>query len=552
MAASDFPSTLDIIAPEPVVQYYDDYRIRILAGDYCVEGAPNGKVRIPYDLLVSLEDLNAAYDTDDQSVTAPSVVQCLPDGRVVSFPTGGDRRGCSMAVALGSDGTVYVVPYGFCNHIISNGTIAAKGASTGNDLGSFDITTGVGFSPGKTNKITFQMEWGIDQNDLSYTDTVVVYTDDSDTTVHAYLANRQGVQKYDWTADSGSYTGDGKYSYSWKQYNHRRYNMYHPATSSDIETYNRIVSYDVSAVSGSDGYIPTGRVHSFKEKDSGYLDARILGGFHCLVQSVAADAPMLPVSVFGGRLHPLAGHSAGSILPKSVWALNFSPSAPDPSAMVFVDFLGTWVDVYMDDADISWLSGDNAAIKDMDKLIVRMHPSVLSTAFGLSWFEMATALANEGKRLLTHDEFYAAAIGSNVGTFRDPATATFGGANRNATDSAGNRMVSNIGCEDMCGLFFQPLGNFGAPRRIGGSYTTGQTTPSWCGRDVLGRSIYLIVLLAGGGYVPDTSVVNRAQNTWQDCNAASVGPLCRNGRNSQDGPVCNMAPRGCCGTAYSF
>jgi formylglycine-generating enzyme required for sulfatase activity len=60
-----------------------------------------------------------------------------------------------------------------------------------------------------------------------------------------------------------------------------------------------------------------------------------------------------------------------------------------------------------------------------------------------------------GKRLLTDTEFQLAAAGSNEETnitgSADPGTT--GGH----SDTAGRRMISNIGCEDMCGAMWQWL-----------------------------------------------------------------------------------------------
>lgn len=570
MAASDLPATLDVIAPEPVVQYYDDYRIRILAGDYCVEGAPNGKVRIPYDLLVSVEDLNAAYDTDDQSVTAPSVVQCLPDGTVVSFPTGGDRRGCSMAVALGSDGTVYVVPYGFCDHVRSGSSIGVKGdlVTTGwADLQSFDVTTGIGFAPGKTNKVTLNVSFGtqtasntpVEYDDESvanntvltgtyYTTTVVTYTNDSQSTIEDNLpktASGSSSKRIKYARPyNNSYLS---YLRSWCYYYHYKASQY----GLPPNTYVQINDYSVDAVTGNEGYIPTGRIHNFKKKNGSYLDARIIGGFHCLIQTVPANATMLPSEVFGTKLHPLAGHNAGSILPKSVWALNFSPSAPDPSAMVFIDFANSWMDVYTDEAHLEWIDGSQTGITSMQKYISKVKPSALDTAYWLTWYEVTTALANEGKRLPTHDEFYAAALGSNVGTVRDykdpdlerGIASVFDEGVRKAFDGSGNRMVSNLGCEDMCGFLWQPLSNYGTfASSSTGQIAANNTTLSFCGQNTMGKSMGIEYVVAGGAY------------TTSPADLAAVGPLCRAGRYfaGSTEPPKDMAPRGCCGTAYSF
>lgn len=158
--------------------------------------------------------------------------------------------------------------------------------------------------------------------------------------------------------------------------------------------------------------------------------SRKIGGFHCLC---------VAVGIISG--HTLSGYLAGDILPASVWDLKHRPVCA-PEGMVYVDGLGKWVDIYL--ASVSGgklVSAYNATCAD----------GTSSPAF--HWYKFSQWLGQIGKRMPTQTEFVAASLGSNQGTnitgSADPGTT--GGK----SDTAGRRMISNVGCEDCCGNLWQ-------------------------------------------------------------------------------------------------
>lgn len=175
---------------------------------------------------------------------------------------------------------------------------------------------------------------------------------------------------------------------------------------------------------------------------------RVLGGMHTLCANAG------PIT---GSTHPMWQRPAGSVIPMSVWAVNFRPACPDPRAMAYVRETDTWVDIYN-------ASGDIASPE---------------TRFGgvrlrlMAQTEFEVGFGNVGKRLLSADDFLFAARGSPAGVtvnqntdygvwfgmrsvfdgsyytrYADNGADTTGG--HSSTDS--KRLLSDIGCEEMCGL----------------------------------------------------------------------------------------------------
>lgn len=163
---------------------------------------------------------------------------------------------------------------------------------------------------------------------------------------------------------------------------------------------------------------------------SGYTasNSRKIGGFHCL----CAD-----VGTISG--HPLSGYVAGDILPASAWDLLHRPVG-DPEGFVYQS--GKWYSIYLPSWSGSKLvSAFGATIAD----------GASSPAFTGEDFAYYAGL--QGCRLIKRDEFVVAARGSNE------CTNIQGSADPNAagghTDTAGRRMISNIGLEDCCGAMWQ-------------------------------------------------------------------------------------------------
>ena len=158
--------------------------------------------------------------------------------------------------------------------------------------------------------------------------------------------------------------------------------------------------------------------------------SRKIGGFHCLCLSVG--------TISG---HPLSGYVAGDIIPASVWDLKHRPVA-NPDGMVYVAGIGKWADIYLSSVSAGKLvSVNGGTIADGGS----------SPAF--DWYDFSEWLGRVGKRLPTQAEFMSLSNGSNQGTniasSADPVTT--GGH----TDTAGRRMISNVGCEDCCGNLWQ-------------------------------------------------------------------------------------------------
>lgn len=171
--------------------------------------------------------------------------------------------------------------------------------------------------------------------------------------------------------------------------------------------------------------------------------SRKIGGFHCL----CAD-----VGTIDG--HALSGYAAGDILPASVWTLEHRPVA-EPEGMVYHAGTGKWYDIYL----ASWngtklVSAYNQPIAggESEK---RFHGELFVEEFG-----------KIGKTLLWRDEFQVVAKGSNERTAINgvQVPVTTGGH----VDTAGRRMISNLGLEDCCGGFWQWTRNI----MDGGAYGT--------------------------------------------------------------------------------
>jgi hypothetical protein len=158
-------------------------------------------------------------------------------------------------------------------------------------------------------------------------------------------------------------------------------------------------------------------------------NTRKVGGFHALCVAVG--------TISG---HDLTGYLVGDILPRSVWDLEHRPISA-PEGMVYGKH-GQWVDIYLPSVSGGELVSVNGGT---------IADGVSATAFHAYKFDQW--YGRIGKKSIASLEFVAASIGANQGTnitgSGDPGTT--GGH----TDTAGRRMISNIGCEDMCGVLWQ-------------------------------------------------------------------------------------------------
>jgi hypothetical protein len=156
--------------------------------------------------------------------------------------------------------------------------------------------------------------------------------------------------------------------------------------------------------------------------------SRKLGGFHTLCVSAGVIAG-----------HPLSGYVAGDVLPHSIWDLKHRARCGNNAGMAWDPMSGLWVDIYLaSGTGVNTASVNGGTISDTR-----------------DWNRFVDDGGAIGKRLLDDSEFQLASEGSNMQTniagSADPVTTT------GHTDTAGRRMISNIGLEDCCGALYQWL-----------------------------------------------------------------------------------------------
>ena len=155
-----------------------------------------------------------------------------------------------------------------------------------------------------------------------------------------------------------------------------------------------------------------------------------IGGFHCLCVAVGTIAS-----------HTLTDYLAGDVLPQSVYDLKFMPESA-PEGMVYDSGTGKWVDIYLASVSGTTLISLNGGTIADGASAVKFH-----------WYKFVQWLGRQKKKLPNQAEFMALSYGANQGTNitgdADPGTTA------GHTDSAGRRMISNIGCEDCCGVLWQ-------------------------------------------------------------------------------------------------
>ena len=178
----------------------------------------------------------------------------------------------------------------------------------------------------------------------------------------------------------------------------------------------------------SDGTIKLS-INSTYPTGSDANNSRKIGGFHTLCNSVG--------TISG---HTLSGYVTGDILPRSVWDL-YNRAVAGNEGMV-KNPNGKWVDIYLP----SWngtklVSVYGGTIAD----------GASSPAFHCYKFEQK--FGEIGKDTISQRNFVVASLGSNQST--NVTGSNDKGTTGGWTDTAGRRMISNIGCEDMCGLMWQ-------------------------------------------------------------------------------------------------
>lgn len=159
-------------------------------------------------------------------------------------------------------------------------------------------------------------------------------------------------------------------------------------------------------------------------------NSRKIGGFHCLCKDVG---------VIKG--HTLSGYVTGDILPATRWDLLHRPKG-EPEGFAYEELTDCWIAIYLP----SW---------DGTKLVSVYNGVIADGSSTKKWHGEAfyEQFAKQGMRLVWRHEFQMGAKGSNEQTniqgSSDPNTT--GGH----VDTAGRRMISNIGLEDCCGVLWQ-------------------------------------------------------------------------------------------------
>ena len=165
-------------------------------------------------------------------------------------------------------------------------------------------------------------------------------------------------------------------------------------------------------------------------------NSRKVGGWHGL----CAD-----VGTISG--HALTGYVAGDILPASVWDCEHRPIS-SPEGMVYSEECDKWFDIY--------LTSYTGTIADGDLAVQSVYGA--TTADGTSgvtfhWYTFAKYYKQAKKMMMNQEEFMSISTGSNQGT--NIAGSADVGKTGGYKDTAGRRMISNIGCEDCCGNLWQ-------------------------------------------------------------------------------------------------
>ena len=268
------------------------------------------------------------------------------------------------------------------------------------------------------------------------------------------------------------------------------------------------------------GYVPVIILSAATTYPAGYTadNSRKIGGFHCECVNVGTISN-----------HPLTDYLAGDIIPRSCWDLSHR-SAGAQAGMVWAgktDFdtlagPNIWVAIYL-------ASGTGANTRSI-------FGGTISD--GRTWLDFVDDFAAIGCRMLDDDEFQRIAAGSNEMT--NIAGSANPGTTGGHSDTAGRRMISNIGCEDCCGVMWQWLRTqsyrfdgaanhthqvtvSGNPETVQSGNPSGDVAPAWTWYDLPGakgsinkQGTYGDVKLLGGGYCYSaTSAGSRARDAYR-------------------------------------
>lgn len=256
----------------------------------------------------------------------------------------------------------------------------------------------------------------------------------------------------------------------------------------DMDTGAKAAGTDYYVYACTDGTTLSFKISANSTVPTGFdaAHSRKIGGFHTLC---------VAVGTIGG--HTLTAYAQTDVLPQSIWDLKHRARCGNNAGMVYDTKSGVWVDIYL-------ASGTGASTASVN------GGTISDTR---NWMDFVDDGGAVGKRLMTDPEFQKAAAGSNEETnitgSADPGITT------GHTDTAARRMISNIGCEDMCGVMQQWLQDQ--------SWRPDGTAAQFGWYDVAGAKGSLYIT----NNIGDTKLL--AGGTWGD--AAACGSRCRNATN---------------------
>ena len=201
--------------------------------------------------------------------------------------------------------------------------------------------------------------------------------------------------------------------------------------------------------------------------------------------------------------HPLSGYEAKDILPESIFCLSWDTETLYEDAMVYDRDTNTVADIYLQ-------SGTGLNTKSVYNA---MH-TVSRQAFN-----HMEDMRQVGKKLLGDAQFSSFAIGSNEATnISDSSDKTTVGGH---VDINSRRMISAVGCEEMCGYLWQWLDEL--------VYKTDSSWSSTDGHGIFGQEYCTPYVLLAGGY-------------WN--NGSYCGSRCRNSNYSRSYTSTRIGGRG--------
>lgn len=172
-------------------------------------------------------------------------------------------------------------------------------------------------------------------------------------------------------------------------------------------------------------------------------NSRKIGGFHTLCVDAGELRPNLR-----GTPHPLNGMTAGSVLPNSVWCLNHRPCC-SAEGMVYNPLTNFWIDIYLQSG-----TGLNTRSMFGGKVTNKRSHDDHEADFSVN------------RKFLPDRIMYVSSVpgiqisriwGKTSDDFRKQRNLTTGGNYYNLSGNRGQRMISSLGIEDICGYFFQKL-----------------------------------------------------------------------------------------------